>query len=51
MLQLLPREKKRHEYDEALKNRYKHLPEVKRILRYVGIHTLWLLSKPELFKG
>ncbi|KAF3962528.1 hypothetical protein ACB098_06G116000 [Castanea mollissima] len=31
---LLPREKKRHEYDEALKNRYKHLPEVKRILRH-----------------
>lgn len=31
---LLPREKKKHEYDEALKNRYKHLPEVKRILRH-----------------
>ncbi|KAB1200681.1 DDB1- and CUL4-associated factor 13 [Morella rubra] len=33
-LQLLPREKKRHEYHEAVKNRYKHLPEVKRILRH-----------------
>lgn len=34
LLQLLPREKKRHEYHEAVKNRYKHLPEVKRIVRY-----------------
>jgi hypothetical protein len=33
ILQLLPREQKRHEYNEALKNRYKHLPEVKRIVR------------------
>ncbi|KAL0001997.1 hypothetical protein SO802_015778 [Lithocarpus litseifolius] len=39
---LLPREKKRHEYDEALKNRYKHLPEVKRILRF-GLGTLFLV--------
>ncbi|PRQ24028.1 putative transcription factor WD40-like family [Rosa chinensis] len=31
---LLPREKKRHEYHEAVKNRYKHLPEVKRIVRH-----------------
>ncbi|KAB5515803.1 hypothetical protein DKX38_026451 [Salix brachista] len=31
---LLPREQKRHEYNEALKNRYKHLPEVKRIVRH-----------------
>ncbi|XP_062153694.1 uncharacterized protein LOC133861890 [Alnus glutinosa] len=31
---LLPREKKKHEYHEAVKNRYKHLPEVKRILRH-----------------
>ncbi|KAG8641350.1 DDB1- and CUL4-associated factor 13 isoform X2 [Manihot esculenta] len=31
---LLPRERKRHEYNEALKNRYKHLPEVKRIVRH-----------------
>lgn len=33
-LQLLPREQKRHEYHEAVKNRYKHLPEVKRIVRH-----------------
>ncbi|XP_076881851.1 uncharacterized protein LOC143530075 [Bidens hawaiensis] len=31
---VLPRERKKHEYMEALKNRYKHLPEVKRILRH-----------------
>lgn len=31
---LLPREKKKHEYDEAVKNRYKHLPEIKRIVRH-----------------
>uniref|UniRef100_A0A2N9GVH8 DDB1- and CUL4-associated factor 13 n=1 Tax=Fagus sylvatica TaxID=28930 RepID=A0A2N9GVH8_FAGSY len=31
---LLPREKKSHEYNDALKSRYKHLPEVKRILRH-----------------
>ncbi|GMH07265.1 hypothetical protein Nepgr_009105 [Nepenthes gracilis] len=31
---LLPRERKRHEYHEAVKNRYKHLPEVKRIVRH-----------------
>ncbi|EXB86492.1 DDB1- and CUL4-associated factor 13 [Morus notabilis] len=31
---LLPREQKRHNYHEALKNRYKHLPEVKRIVRH-----------------
>ncbi|KAH7536760.1 hypothetical protein FEM48_Zijuj03G0020700 [Ziziphus jujuba var. spinosa] len=31
---LLPREQKRHEYHEAVKNRYKHLPEVKRIVRH-----------------
>ncbi|KAJ8753734.1 hypothetical protein K2173_026410 [Erythroxylum novogranatense] len=31
---LLPREKKRHEYHEAIKGRYKHLPEVKRIVRH-----------------
>lgn len=31
---LLPREQKRHEYNDALKNRYKHLPEVKRIVRH-----------------
>ncbi|KAG6419484.1 hypothetical protein SASPL_121706 [Salvia splendens] len=33
-LQLLPRERKNHEYLEAVKNRYKHLPEVKRIVRH-----------------
>lgn len=32
--QLLPREKHKQAYDEALKQRYKHLPEVKRILRH-----------------
>ncbi|XP_031383600.1 DDB1- and CUL4-associated factor 13 [Punica granatum] len=31
---VLPREKRKHEYHEAVKNRYKHLPEVKRIVRY-----------------
>ncbi|XP_073028273.1 uncharacterized protein [Primulina eburnea] len=31
---LLPRERKKHEYLEAVKNRYKHLPEVKRIVRH-----------------
>nr|XP_011464699.1 PREDICTED: DDB1- and CUL4-associated factor 13-like [Fragaria vesca subsp. vesca] len=31
---LLPREKKRHEYLEAVKNRYKHLAEVKCIVRH-----------------
>lgn len=33
-MQILPRERKRHEYDEAVKNRYKHLPEVKRVVRH-----------------
>ncbi|KAF7805968.1 DDB1- and CUL4-associated factor 13 [Senna tora] len=31
---VLPRERKKHEYNEALKKRYKHLPEVKRIVRH-----------------
>ncbi|KAJ6677593.1 NUCLEOTIDE BINDING [Salix viminalis] len=31
---LLPREQRRNEYNEALKKRYKHLPEVKRIVRH-----------------
>uniref|UniRef100_A0A7N0TIW4 Sof1-like protein domain-containing protein n=1 Tax=Kalanchoe fedtschenkoi TaxID=63787 RepID=A0A7N0TIW4_KALFE len=31
---LLPREKKKHDYLEAVKKRYKHLPEVKRIIRH-----------------
>ncbi|OMO91860.1 Sof1-like protein [Corchorus olitorius] len=31
---VLPREKKKHEYLEAVKNRYKHLPQVKRIVRH-----------------
>lgn len=34
VLQILPREQKKHEYNEAVKNRYKHLPEIKRIVRY-----------------
>ncbi|XP_047307631.1 DDB1- and CUL4-associated factor 13 [Impatiens glandulifera] len=31
---LLPRERRKHEYMEAVKSRYKHLPEVKRIVRH-----------------
>ncbi|KAK1259747.1 hypothetical protein QJS04_geneDACA024436 [Acorus gramineus] len=31
---LLPRERKKHDYHEAVKERYKHLPEVKRIVRH-----------------
>lgn len=31
---LLPRERHAHAYEEALKARYKHLPEVRRILRH-----------------
>ncbi|GAB2285383.1 hypothetical protein Dimus_019838 [Dionaea muscipula] len=31
---LLPRERKKHDYNEAVKNRYKHLPDVKRIVRH-----------------
>ncbi|XP_065875269.1 uncharacterized protein [Euphorbia lathyris] len=31
---LHPRERRRHEYHEALKKRYKHLPEVNRIIRH-----------------
>ncbi|CAH8359964.1 unnamed protein product [Eruca vesicaria subsp. sativa] len=31
---ILPREEKKHEYNEAVKNRYKHLPEIKRIVRH-----------------
>lgn len=31
---ILPRERKNHEYLEAVKKRYKHLPEVKRIVRH-----------------
>ncbi|XP_021894311.1 DDB1- and CUL4-associated factor 13 [Carica papaya] len=31
---LLPREQKKHDYHEAVKNRYKHLPEIKRIVRH-----------------
>ncbi|KAI4333925.1 hypothetical protein L6164_018675 [Bauhinia variegata] len=31
---LLPRERRKHEYNEAIKNRDKHLPEVKRIVRH-----------------
>jgi hypothetical protein len=35
-LQLVPREKQRHAYLAAVKQRYKHLPEISRIDRYVG---------------
>ncbi|KAL5126789.1 DDB1- and CUL4-associated factor 13 [Glycine soja] len=31
---ILPRERKKHEYHEAIKKRYKHLPEVNRIARH-----------------
>ncbi|KAL8136731.1 hypothetical protein V2J09_002732 [Rumex salicifolius] len=31
---LVPRERKKHEYNRALVKRYKHLPEVKRIVRH-----------------
>ena len=34
-LQMLPREKKKAAYDAALVARYAHVPEVKRIARYV----------------
>lgn len=33
-LQLLPREKQKHAYLDAVKERYKHLPEISRIDRY-----------------
>jgi WD repeat and SOF domain-containing protein 1 len=33
-LQLLPREKQKHAYLSAVKERYKHLPEISRIDRY-----------------
>lgn len=45
VLQILPREQKKHEYNEAVKNRYKHLPEIKRIVRYmIIIDKRWRLS-------
>ncbi|XP_044501362.1 DDB1- and CUL4-associated factor 13-like isoform X2 [Mangifera indica] len=31
---LHPRERRKHDYHEAIKNRYKHLPEIKRIVRH-----------------
>jgi WD repeat and SOF domain-containing protein 1 len=34
MRQILPREKKKHEYHQALKKRFKHLHEVNRIARH-----------------
>jgi hypothetical protein len=37
--QLLPREKHKHAYMNALKERYKHLPEEQRIDRYVVDHV------------
>lgn len=33
-MQILPRERKKHEYNEAVMKRYHHLPEVKRIKRH-----------------
>ena len=33
-LQLVPREKQKHAYLNAVKERYKHLPEISRIERY-----------------
>jgi hypothetical protein len=36
---LLPREKQAHAYEEALKERFRHLPEVKRILRHRHLPT------------
>lgn len=35
--QILPREKKKHEYNDALKARFKHLPEIKRIVKSVSL--------------
>lgn len=37
--QLLPRERHKHAYNDALKERFKHLPEVKRILRHRHLPT------------
>ncbi|KAF3336702.1 DDB1- and CUL4-associated factor 13 isoform X1 [Carex littledalei] len=31
---ILPREKKKHEYNDALKARFKHLPEIRRIVKH-----------------
>ena len=36
---VLPRERQRHEYQQALVERYKHLPEVKRITRHRHLPT------------
>lgn len=36
---LLPRERQKHEYQQALVERYKHLPEVKRISRHRHLPT------------
>lgn len=38
--QLLPRERKKQEYLDAVKNRYKHLPDVKRIVRFAFYASL-----------
>ena len=35
-LQLLPRERKRHDYLDVVKEWFKHLPKIKRIERYVA---------------
>lgn len=36
---LLPRERQKHEYQQALVERYKHLPDVKRISRHRHLPT------------
>ena len=36
---LLPREKKKLAYDKALVERYKHMPEIKRIARHRHLPT------------
>jgi DDB1- and CUL4-associated factor 13 len=40
--QLHPRQRQKLNYNSALKQRYGHLPEIKRIARYVGAATSWL---------
>lgn len=43
-MQLLPREKQRHAYLNAVKERYKHLPEISRIDRF-NQSTSWQTHK------
>ncbi|XP_057530140.1 uncharacterized protein LOC130808698 [Amaranthus tricolor] len=42
---LHPREQKKHDYNDALKKRYKYLPEVKRILRHRHLPRLVYKAK------